>query len=89
MNIYFANKYFFIANKYILLPINIYFAYKYIFIGHKYLNIEYIFKYGTNILPDTILQRMSRHISPLFHNIFNISLTSGVKLLIHLLNVVI
>ena len=28
-------------------------------------------------------------ISPLFHNIFNISLTSGVKLHIHLLNVVV
>ena len=51
----------FIVNKYILLPINIYFAYKYIFIGHKYLNIEYIFEYGTNILPDTILQRIPRH----------------------------
>ena len=28
-------------------------------------------------------------ISPLFHNIFNMSLTSGVKLHIHLLNVVV
>ena len=28
-------------------------------------------------------------ISPLFHNIFNISVTSGGKLLIHLLNVVV
>ena len=30
-----------------------------------------------------------RNCSPLFHNIFNISLTSGVKLHIHLLNVVV
>ena len=46
-----------------------------------------LFQHGNLRTGNKILWK--REISPLFHNIFNISLSSGVKLHIHLLNVVV
>ena len=36
---------------------------KYIFIANKYLNTEYVLLIWNKILPDRILQRLSRHIA--------------------------
>ena len=56
-----------------------------------YLEVKFwsLFKYKNLTTGNKILWKRGGAISPLFHNIFNISLTSGVKLHIQLLNVVI